>query len=217
MRKDYGRTTITVPFDLKARMKKARAMVNWSAVACEAFERKLEELGPIEEITSVEDALKRMKSVQDLPSKSDLVEPNETGREAGKHWAMNFAKPDQLKRIEGFRAAHPNDEWNELMTSREGWMKLANCIDDPSRPMLGRRGQPGIHEDTTFEDIRPGRHRRRRRFEPGPGGPMPGGPKPNREKEIWRSILDRRPDHPGFFLGFAEGALEVWDQLKDQF
>ena len=35
-------------------------------------------------------------------------------------------------------------------------------------------------------------------------------------REVWRSILDSRPEHPGFFLAFATGALEVWDQLKDQ-
>ena len=50
MKPDYGRTTITVPFELKKRMKKMRGQVNWSAVACEAFENKLEELGPVEEI-----------------------------------------------------------------------------------------------------------------------------------------------------------------------
>lgn len=201
MKRDYGRTTITVPFELKERMKKARAHVNWSAVACEAFEQKLEELGPIEEITSVKDALKRM---QNLKESSPSRERSPTGREAGTYWALNFARPGQLKRIEDFRNAMTNSEWEELMTSREASRELAKCIvpRDWTGPRPGRgregRGRAGAG---------PGRHRRPR---------MKGDHGPGPERDVWRSILDRRPDHREFFLGFAEGALDVWKQIKDQ-
>ena len=102
MKRDYGRTTITVPWDLKARMKKARAQVNWSAVACDAFEQKLEELGPIEDITRLEDVVHRMKATgQECPKSNP--EATESGHQSGKHWAMNFARPGQLHRIEELR------------------------------------------------------------------------------------------------------------------
>ena len=38
---DYARTTITVPLKLKRRMKALGNEVNWSAVACAAFEAKV--------------------------------------------------------------------------------------------------------------------------------------------------------------------------------
>ena len=47
-KRNFCRTTITVPGELKKRMKRAGSKVNWSAVACEAFETKLAEIGPIE-------------------------------------------------------------------------------------------------------------------------------------------------------------------------
>ena len=202
MKPDYGRTTITVPFELKKRMKKVRGQVNWSAVACEAFENKLEELGPVEEITSVEEAIKRMKAIGE---NGPAAEADKSGTEAGKHWAMNFAQPGQLKRIEAFKSSMSADEWEESMCSRGAAKELAIQIDPRAGRNLG----------ATPEDDGPRRHRSRRRGGRGPGGHGPGGWYGPRE--VWRSILDCRPEHPAFFFGFAEGALEIWDQMKDQF
>lgn len=213
MKRDYGRTTITVPWELKERMKKARAYVNWSSVACKAFEEKLTELGPIEKITSVEGALARLKGLKE-EAPDETEDGAQSGKEAGKHWAMNFANPSQLQRIEDFRQQVPDDEWEAYMHSREAWVELGNCI----RPIHDQRRGPGSRSidvaplaDETWEEFkRPqGRHRRPRKGE----GPTGGW---GREMVIWFSILDRRPDHPGFFLGFAEGALEIWRQIKDQ-
>ena len=218
MKRDYGRTTITVPWDLKARMKKARAQVNWSAVACDAFEQKLEELGPIEDITSLEDTVQRMKATGEACSPSN-PEASESGLQAGKHWAMNFARQGQLQRIEELRDKNiAKDSWESLMNSGEGWKHLTECLAPRLKRTKGQhRNGPGEREDDdSFEDIeaRPGRHRNRKRCRPmGPGGGRGRHP----YREVWRSILNERPDHPGFFLGFATGALEVWDQIKDQF
>ena len=189
MKPDYGRTTITVPFELKKRMKKVRGQVNWSAVACEAFEAKLEELGPVEEITSIEDAAKRMKAIDERESRQGF---DENGKSAGIQWAMNYARPNQLRRIEEFKASMAVELWEDLMCSREGAIELAKLIEP-------RAQEPG-----------PSNQRTRRR---GPRGHSRG----HRPLEVWRSILENRPDHPRFFLGFAEGTLEVWDQLKGEF
>ena len=40
----YTRTTISVPADLKGRMNKVKEDVNWSALACQAFQGKLAEI-----------------------------------------------------------------------------------------------------------------------------------------------------------------------------
>ena len=40
----HARTTISVPSELKARMDAVDESVNWSAVACQAFELKLAEI-----------------------------------------------------------------------------------------------------------------------------------------------------------------------------
>src|SRR6516225_5119268 len=40
----HARTTITVPPDLKARMEAVEESVNWSAIACQAFEQRLAEI-----------------------------------------------------------------------------------------------------------------------------------------------------------------------------
>jgi hypothetical protein len=216
MKRDYGRTTITVPWELKARMKKARSRVNWSAVACDAFEQKLEELGPIEDITSFEGAVERMKAIgtgQAGQSESN-PEANESGLRAGKHWAMNFARPDQLKRIEELRDENVvKDCWKSLMNSKAGWKQLTECLAPRlkgNRHDSGR--EPSEHNDDSIDDFEPRRNRHRRRRM----GPR-GGRGRNPHREVWRSILNERPGHPGFFLGFATGALEVWDQIKDQF
>ncbi|MFT5299756.1 MAG: hypothetical protein ACI87E_001235 [Mariniblastus sp.] len=204
-------------------MKKARAQVNWSAVACEAFEKTLSELGPIKEITSVEGAVQRMKSLPlgEDGGGSELAHKN--GVETGKHWALNFASPGQLRRMEALKNRCSQSEWEALMVSREGWIELGRCIepagggrpggDGPKRRGLGHDDDlEGDIEGREGHDGPPRNSRRRpRRFRQGP----PASPKSN--TEIWRSILDRRPGHPAFFLGFATAALEIWDQLKDQF
>jgi hypothetical protein len=201
MNSDYRRTTITVPSRLKERMKRAGSQVNWSAIACEAFEKKLDELGPIEEITSIAGALQRMKSIAD--QQSSLKEPNPDGKAAGKHWAMNYAIPIQLQTMEDLKNGMSTEQWADLMTSRDGPKELARCMEPGRGP--GHRPPP--------KRRRPGRGGPPMRPRREPDMDHHGG---GREREIWRSILDRRPESPEFFLGFAEGALEIWKQIKDQ-
>lgn len=210
MKQEYGRTTITVPSELKARMKKARALVNWSSVACDAFEKKLSELGPIEEVTSIDVAVARMKSVNAMGSEfgEGVLE---TGKESGKRWALNFATPNQLQRMADFRIQIPDAQWPAYMSSRDGYMELGKCIDPQPDRFLGAGPaaiEPGPFQKDPWNDSsgRRGRNRRPRMSK-----------RPNGELGIWPLILDHRPEHPRFFLGFAEGALEVWNQIKDQF
>jgi hypothetical protein len=213
MKREYGRTTITVPARLQEEMRNTRTRVNWSAIACQAFEKKLEELGTVQDITSVQGAIERMKSLNE--QEPTLIDrERQSGKSAGIDWAMNDAHPSQIQRIEDFRHTVPDDEWSELMISGDGWRQLAKCIEPRSRQPRGRGSRAieigPIHEGD-WDDIGPGFFRHRR----GSAGhePVPG---PCRETAVWRSILNRRPDHQEFFLGFAEGVLEVWKQVKDK-
>lgn len=193
--REYGRTTITVPSELKKKMKLLRGQVNWSAVACLAFEAKIEEIGPIEEIENVDAAIQRMKDLQ--PQSADAGNDS-AGHAAGIRWALNQATPQQLAKIEQLRDSMSENQWNERLLNRDGIHDLTECIgpdpDELDQPNW-RRG-PRSH--------RPGH----RSFDHFPGH--------KDGRSVWRSILDSRPGHPGFFLAFADGALEIWKQIKDQ-
>ena len=227
---EYARTTITVPWELKKRMKQLGNRVNWSAVACDAFEEKLEELGPIQEITSVSEALKRLKAIASHEGGVPDQAAND-GLAVGKQWALNFALPDQLKKMEALkvRVVEKDDlSWEEFMDSKEGRRRLAKCIADGDDQMVDfsnggpRRGRRGPSPEG-FRKRRGGRTRHRDEFGPKPDHHDSQNHLPESlrglerwEIQIWRSILTDRPVHPSFFLGFANGALDVWDQLKGQ-
>lgn len=197
MQKDYGRTTISVPMALKGRMKKARARVNWSAVACDAFEQKLSEIGSIEEITSIDAAFERMKG---LKAAGATQENPPSGEAAGTRWAMNYSRPSQLERMEAFRNGMSQVKWEQLLTSPQGSEELAHCLV-PSATQSSATPEP--------EGRTPGKHRRRPRLGNGHRGS-------DSHNDVWTSILGQTPDDPKFFLGFANGALEVWRHIKDR-
>ena len=193
--RDFARTTITVPMELKKRMKRARALANWSSVACEAFEQKLEELGPIEEISTVEAA-------------NDNSDSNsaEAGFEAGQKWAMNEASPQQLSRLEKFKA-DVGYSWDDHLKTPDGMRGLTECVkphDEGADEDFENRGGPSNRRVRRGGPGRGGRRHRR-----GPGHRWHG-------RKIWRSILEARPEDRNFFPAFANGALDVWKQVKDK-
>lgn len=225
--------------------------MNWSAVACDAFEAKLEEMGPIEEITSIEGALKRIKNIS-VEKDQNYEQGLSSGEEVGRHWALNTATPEQLKRIEELKAKIEDDsdtQWNEYLTEGHGRRRLAKCVGfgmDFSDQFFGGRGR-GEHGPKSGRGRGSGP---RRRGHGGKGGhgrgghgarrEGMGGPRSGRkrnwgqgdhedemtqmqkwkmenqfhERLVWRSILNERPSHISFFLGFANAALKVWDELK---
>ena len=191
--RDYGRTTITVPRELKNKMKQVGAYVNWSAVACEAFEKKMEEIGPVEEISTIDGAIERFKKINSSAVRG-ASPASSSGFEAGQRWAMNQATQEQLLGLDELRSGIPNSQWADFIRSPEGFRSLTECVND----------EEGDHR---------GRHHRRgyRRWPDGIDMEQPG-----RFRTAWRSILDRRPDSPDFFATFAEGALDVWKKIKDK-
>ena len=126
-KKSFSRTTITVPCDLKKRMKRAGSALNWSAIACEAFEAKLEEVGPFEEITSIDGAIERLKATTEPEPAAEVVH-SDSGASAGRHWALNLASVEQLSSMEEFQDEVADENWAELLSSREGWFELTRRI-----------------------------------------------------------------------------------------
>ena len=203
----YARTTITVPMKLKRRMKALGNEVNWSSIACAAFEARLNELTSETEVDSLDAVIDRLKrfSTAETVRDSDAFE---SGGEEGKRWAMSAAAPGQLQRFEDFRNQHDEQQWKNFLQDEKGWRALAGCLDPDMCNEGGgpRRGGPG----------RRGRSAERG---PGRGSQGEGGPRPRRgmrARRTWMMILDEWPDHTDFFPGFVEGALEVWRSVKDR-
>jgi predicted CopG family antitoxin len=101
MAKNMGstRTTISVPADLRKRMDKVKEPVNWSALACSAFEQKLGEIASKKEKKSMSDVIARLKASKQA---SDSVVYRE-GFEAGEDWAKQYAEAAELRRLDHFK------------------------------------------------------------------------------------------------------------------
>ena len=56
----HARTTISIPPDLKARMEAVDEPVNWSALACRAFEQKLAEIIKRKGSSNMNDVINRL-------------------------------------------------------------------------------------------------------------------------------------------------------------
>src|SRR4051794_17293907 len=95
------RTTISVPAELKARMEAAAEQVNWSAVACQAFEAKLAEIITRRGPRDMNDAITRLRESK---RRADEAAESE-GSEDGRRWAMEEAEAVELERLEALRAS----------------------------------------------------------------------------------------------------------------
>jgi hypothetical protein len=110
----FARTTISVPFDLKRRMAAITEAVNWSAIACRAFEATLAEIAARKERKVMDDVVQRLRA-----SKQRIEdEQYQEGEEAGRRWAENEAEADELSRLEQCRQGAGYD-WARLFYQRE--------------------------------------------------------------------------------------------------
>ena len=90
------RTTISVPADLKARMNAIDQDVNWSAVACRAFEKKLAEVITKKRSRQMNDVITRLKA-----SKQETEDArSKQGWSEGEEWAKLNASYAQLERLD---------------------------------------------------------------------------------------------------------------------
>ena len=91
------RTTITVPQDLKARMDTVNEPVNWSALACRAFEAKLGEIAARKAKMTMDNqtAVERLRALK----QQEEGQAFRNGVEAGIEWAKVEATPKELTRL----------------------------------------------------------------------------------------------------------------------
>jgi hypothetical protein len=112
--KDQGviRVNVSVPRALKARMDAVRQPVNWSQVAAHAFEAKLLDLQAKQEVTNMDEVVARLKAAAAQEENEDY----QAGLKAGRSWAMEDAKPKELRRIADYidRAGRENWCWYDV-------------------------------------------------------------------------------------------------------
>ncbi|HEY2252797.1 MAG TPA: hypothetical protein VGH74_17110 [Planctomycetaceae bacterium] len=112
--KPVDRRMISVSPELNARMSKA-ADVNWSAVACRAFEQKLGELAAQKKEKNMEDVIARLKA-----SKNECdSEMFNAGKVEGQEWAKRAASVTELRRLDRLndRLMNANDgnDWDAFL------------------------------------------------------------------------------------------------------
>jgi hypothetical protein len=110
-KKSSPRLTVTLPSDLRQRMRQAGNGVNWSAVATEAFEQKLLELEAA--MTQTHDQVGRLPADSERFIAVEFGPPKvprrlrereiARGREAGNRWAEARAEWCWLEKIEDVR------------------------------------------------------------------------------------------------------------------
>jgi hypothetical protein len=108
----YARTTISVPPDLKRRMEAVEEDVNWSAVACRAFEAKLGEIASRKEKKTMDDVIARLRASKQREDDLDY----RYGEAQGRDWAANHASAHALMRLEDYRE-WTGSEWRSLFES----------------------------------------------------------------------------------------------------
>jgi hypothetical protein len=106
----HARTTITVPADLKARMEVVAETVNWSAIACSAFEQKLGEITKRKGAKDMKEVIDRLRASKQKHESDQYKE----GHEAGREWAKNEAEAGELIRLEKLHDACSPAEWGQF-------------------------------------------------------------------------------------------------------
>jgi hypothetical protein len=215
----FFRTTISVPADLKRRMDTLKESVNWSALACRAFEDKLAEIATKAEQDGLDAIIQRLRA-----TKPDLI--YQQGQQDGRRWASEQAECDDLLRLERLHdRKRAGGEWEKFFDRDYGhrltWEEIKEFFSavkagqelrmPPSYPdvdaYVGERLMMAVCPrlstgDSGIGDI-------------------------HFDFDCWRSICQRfwksfvgdddfKDDHPSYVRGFAEGALALWGEVKDK-
>src|SRR3954447_17485852 len=95
------RTSISVPPDLKARMDAVAEPVNWSAVACRAFESELAEIVKRKGVRDMKDVIQRLRASKRQSDDGLYHRRNDAGVERAK----DKAEALHLERLVAFKAS----------------------------------------------------------------------------------------------------------------
>jgi hypothetical protein len=170
--------TITVPQAVKEQMDQVKENVNWSAVASEAFQRKVVAIR-----TRRTKTMTRQKVIERLKSAGE-ADPFgfEAGRAVGRKWAEEKALPRYLRNL----AKNPEVAFE--------WKCEEPSPQDPYPT-------PYRHIDSTLAGV----------IMEGSGGDS---------QTFWAEAIGPKGDELAegeeFARGFVAGALEVWEEVKDE-
>jgi hypothetical protein len=158
---------ISVPDDLKARIDKVREDVNWSSIACRAFEQKLGEIASRKERKTMVDVIQRLRASKQRYENEFFRE----GARIGAKWAKEQAEVRELRNLDRFYQSHRKESFNADI--------LAAAIRPESERGIGARDH------------------------------------------FWRAVgadtaIVREYENGDWLSGFAEGVLNVWDDVKDK-
>jgi hypothetical protein len=166
------RMTITIPPDVKAQMDQVHEQVNWSAVASEAFQRKVVEIRNRRTKT-----MSRKELIEKLRA-SSAADPigYEAGHARGRRWVEETLPPARLLRNLARRSDKIFDRSEDGPGVFQGYCRvLAREATQGGAPSELNAFLDGIDGET-------------------------------------KSALD----HEDFVRGFVAGALEVWEEVKDE-
>jgi hypothetical protein len=142
-RRGFVRTTISLPADLRRRMKACGEDVNWSAVAARAFAAEIARLSTQKNDVQIEDVVARLRGTQHQ-SRSELFHQ---GRLQGEKWATRQATAAQLQRLWAAR----RDAKRQTGTNAENWLAAVDNKRPPAEVVtqlvghqkIGRHGPEG--------------------------------------------------------------------------
>jgi hypothetical protein len=147
---------ISVPVDLQKRMLK-HAEVNWSGIAAEAFERKLNDLSKQKEVSGMSGMIERLRASKERATSGIFT----AGREAGEKWAKDAAEFDELQRLEQFRDRLGSD-WDAWFVAQDSdafggahWLAVAILDgESPSRQEVDEFWDRAISDTEAAEEQR---------------------------------------------------------------
>lgn len=119
-----ARMTITLPPELKKRMDRVKEPVNWSALAADAFTKKLGELAAKKEKKDMTDVIERLRA-----SKMESASQQEKeGQEVGRAWATHSAEAIDLERLYRLGSSLNDYDWGQLCHNGHAGSTVAGAI-----------------------------------------------------------------------------------------
>jgi hypothetical protein len=127
-RRGFVRTTISLPADLRSRMKACGEDVNWSAVAARAFAAELARIKTQKDDVGLEDVIARLRTTKHQ-SRSELFHQ---GRLQGEKWATRQATAAQLRSLWAAR----RDAKRQSGTNAENWLASVDNKRPPAQVVM---------------------------------------------------------------------------------
>jgi hypothetical protein len=127
--------------------------INWSAIAADAFERKLLDLASRKKVGTMDEVIERLKAAAKIEENKEY----QAGHKAGVRWAKANASPKELRRIADYIDGHQgdwadiDDSWNApesfVFAMRPKWKADGIAADEFWEQALGDDGAQQIKDE----------------------------------------------------------------------